>query len=77
MNIFLTIFDKFKTFGMFVSSIINYILLLVVYTVGVGITWIFVRISGKKLLVYDNKEQKTFWQQTENSHLIEKAKRMF
>ncbi len=77
MNIFWVIFDKFKAFGIFVSSIINYILLLVVYIAGVGLTWVFVRSSGKKLLIYDNKKQKSSWQKTENSHLIGKAKRMF
>ena len=75
MNLFWVIFEKFKAFGMFVSSIINYILLLLVYVIGVGLTWIFVKLGKKQLLFYG--EGKSCWHNTQNDHSLDKAKRMF
>jgi len=54
-----------KSYGHTISILINTVLLLVTYLVGVGITSIVARLVGKKFL--DNKKkprQQTFWIKT-------------
>jgi len=60
------IFDEFmegsKMFGELISSIINLVLLSFVYFVGVGLTSIVARISGKRFI--DNKSSnKSYWKE--------------
>ncbi len=75
MSMFWKVFEKFKAFGMFVASVVNYLLLLIVYIIGVGMTWLGVRIAGKQLLEYGSKT--TLWQEMKTDHSLERAKRMF
>ncbi|MBI4148112.1 hypothetical protein HY490_02370 [Candidatus Woesearchaeota archaeon] len=76
MKLFWAILEKFQAFGKLVASIINYLLLLAVYIVGVGLTWAGTRISRKQLLSYKSIE-KTLWQDMTTDHSLRKAKRMF
>jgi len=76
MRLFWLLVEKFQAFGKLVASIINYLLLLVVYIIGVGLTWAGTRISRKQLLSYKSTE-KTSWQDMTTDHSLNKAKRMF
>lgn len=54
--------NGFKDFGHSISAIINSILLLIVYLIGVGLTSLFARLSNKHFLqrkIIRNKE--TYW----------------
>lgn len=52
----------FKNFGYNISIIINSILLLAVYLIGVGITAIFAKIFRKKFLDMElSDDRKTYW----------------
>lgn len=53
----------FKNFGHKVTNTINFILLLPVYFVGVGITSLTAKLSKKKFLDLDQKGQKTYWKE--------------
>jgi large-conductance mechanosensitive channel len=60
------IFEEFmegsRIFGELISAIINLILLSTVYFIGVGLTSIIARISGKRFL--DNKlSNKSYWKE--------------
>ncbi len=60
------IFDEFmegsKMFGELILAIINLILLSVVYFIGVGLTSIVARISGKRFI--DNRpSKKSYWRE--------------
>lgn len=71
------IWTGIQAIGMFVSTIINYLLLLIVYIIGVGLTWAGTRIFKKKLLDYEI-EKKTFWTEVSGkNNTIERARRMF
>jgi hypothetical protein len=48
-----------KAFGKDISSIINLILLTVVYFIGVGLTSIFARLAGKDFL--DKGKKDSYW----------------
>ena len=52
MHVVKRVFKKFEQFGLFVSSIINYLLLLVVYVLGVTLTWCLVKLAKKEMLNY-------------------------
>lgn len=59
-------FDEFmegsKMFGELISSIVNLLLLSIVYFIGVGLTSIFARVLGKKFI--DDKTQKeSYWEE--------------
>ena len=53
--------DGFKQFGHNVSDMINFILLGVVYYIGVGIVSIFAKLTGKKFLDLKVEEKESFW----------------
>jgi len=52
----------FRNFGHNVTNVINFILLVPVYFIGVGITAILAKASGKKFLELDIKG-KTYWKE--------------
>jgi len=51
-----------KLFGENISVIINFILLSLVYFVGVGLTSVFAKIAGKEFLE-SNKKTNTYWEE--------------
>ena len=66
MNYLLQFFKGFKKgvhdFGQIIAISINSVLLLVIYTVGVGLTSIFAKIFRKHFLDMDvSKKRKTYW----------------
>ena len=70
-------FDKFRQFGIFVSSIINYLLLIVVYVFGVTLTWCLVKLAKKNMLE-ESTDKETFWKIVPSSDCsIERARRMY
>ena len=78
MNFFKRVFAKLEKFGLFVSDIINYILLIVVYIIGVSLTWCIVRISKKELLRLNNLSNDSNWHDVpKNNNSLERARRMF
>lgn len=71
------IFKKLEQFGLFVSSIINYILLLIVYIVGVSLTLCLVKLAKKEMLDVC-LDKKSFWKKfASNDHSLERARRMY
>jgi len=52
--------DGNKMFGEDIASIVNFILLTFVYFLGVGLTSIIAKISGKHFLEFEKKE-KSYW----------------
>lgn len=58
---FKEILNLFGFFGKFVSSIVNFILLFIVYFVGVGLSALFVRILNKKILDLKKENKKSYW----------------
>jgi len=54
--------EGFKDFGHSISVIVNSALLLAVYLVGVGLTSIFAKLSGKRFLHKKlSKSRETYW----------------
>lgn len=53
----------FKNFGHNVTNIINFILLFLVYFIGVGSTSLIAKLAKKKFLDLDQKEKKTYWKE--------------
>lgn len=56
--------DGIKEFGLNVSTIVNTILLAIVYIIGVGITSIIAKIAGKHFVdvnLKKSKKAKTYW----------------
>ncbi len=62
---FMIILSKIKksveTFGLFVASIFNFIFLLPVYFIGVGVTSLFVKLTEKDVLFLKKTEQESYW----------------
>jgi len=52
--------NGFKGFGQIITNIINFVLLCIVYFIGVGITSIIVKISGKHFLDMKTKKY-SYW----------------
>jgi len=50
-----------KKFGDTISAIVNTVLLFIVYFFGVGLTWFFSRIAGKKFLETKISKEKSYW----------------
>lgn len=66
-----------KTFGETLSTIVNSVLLLFVYLVGVGITSIFAKISNKSFL-QTNLDEESYWDDLDiNEKTIEECYRQF
>lgn len=74
-----SVWALFKAFGEKVASVVNFILLIPVYFLGVGLTKFFARISGAEVLtIQQNKESKTYWKEYDcKTETKEKYKRMF
>ncbi|MGV8141797.1 MAG: hypothetical protein ACP5NW_05135 [Candidatus Woesearchaeota archaeon] len=51
----------FKDFGVIITTIVNSILLSITYILGVGITSIIARASGKRFLDVKKEKKKTYW----------------
>ncbi|MEM3122336.1 MAG: hypothetical protein QXH60_02760, partial [Candidatus Pacearchaeota archaeon] len=49
-------------FGELISAIINFLLLSIVYFIGVGLTSIFARVFGKKF-IDDNATKESYWEE--------------
>ena len=62
--------DGFKTLGEDVSTLVNTVLLALVYILGVGITAIIAKIAGKRFLERDiaASNPKTYWNDVEDEH---------
>lgn len=70
-------YDGFKSFGLIVSTVVNFILLMIVYFIGVGLTSIIGKASKKEFLRL-KKGKKTYWEKRESvKHSIEEFKKMF
>lgn len=69
--------QKFKVFGEFIASIVNFILLLPVYFIGVGMSAVFLKISGKKALELIPDKQQRYWKEYEIKTEKKYLKRMF
>jgi len=61
----MSFFKNFKkgmtTFGNDISTIVNTVLLFVVYVVGIGVTSIVAKIIGKKFLDMKLSSKKSYW----------------
>ena len=66
----------FQTFGLHVSTVVNFVLLLIVYFVGIGLTSLFGKAARKKFLDL-NPESKTYWTELKLSYKEEDYKKMF
>ena len=53
----------FRSFGLSVSILVNFVLLFFVYLMGIGLTSIVAKIFHKHFLDLDNKNQKSYWTQ--------------
>jgi len=51
----------FKEFGHFVSSIVNFILLLPVYVIGIGLVSVVSKLFRKEFLDLGKKKKKSYW----------------
>jgi len=51
----------FRNFGYKITSIVNFVLLFFVYFIGVGITWLFAKIFGKRFLDIKRGEKDSYW----------------
>ena len=61
VNLFVKGFvNGFKNFGHRVTNVVNFVLLLLVYFIGVGATSIVAKLSKKKFLDFSRKED-TYW----------------
>jgi hypothetical protein len=58
-----------KIYGANVTSVTNFILLLPVYFIGVGITSIIAKITGKHFLNLKKSNKKTYWVNKENKKI--------
>jgi hypothetical protein len=62
MNAFSEIKKGFEIYGKTIATVINSILLTLVYILGIGITSILAKITGKNFLEIEvNRTQKTYW----------------
>jgi len=50
-----------RVFGGFVSNVVNYILLSIVYALGIGPISIILKIFGKQFLVLKSKNRDSYW----------------
>lgn len=53
----------FEKFSLFIASIFNFIFLLPVYFIGIGITSIFVKLSRRDILFFRKTGQKSYWKE--------------
>jgi large-conductance mechanosensitive channel len=69
--------EGFKSFGLVISTIVNFLLLMIVYFVGVGLTSVFGKAFKKEFLDM-KKRNKTYWEPRKSKKLtIKEIKRMF
>lgn len=62
LDFFKTVYSYFKRFGIFMSHIVNFILLLPVYFIGVGLTSLGGKLAKKNFLdMFPNKKLPTYW----------------
>ena len=61
MNIIKEIKRRMKYFGVIVSSVVNFALLLFVYLFGVGLTVLIAKISGKNFLEIKISNRSSYW----------------
>ena len=62
MNFFKGLKEGFTDLGRYVNNIVNTVLLLFVYFIGVGFSWILAKLSKKKVLeIVQDKTSKTYW----------------
>jgi len=61
-KLFLDGFAKgFGTIGKTVAEIINFVLLCIIYFVGIGLAYLFTKISGTTLIYLDKKNTKSYY----------------
>ena len=60
-NFFVGIWKGMHQFGNSLVAIINFILLLPVYFIGVGISAIIAKVSGKHFLKLQKEKKKSYW----------------
>ena len=54
--------EGFKSFGHAITNIVNFVMLALVYFIGVGLTWLFAKIFGKQFLsVKKETRKKSYW----------------
>ncbi len=51
----------FRNFGHKITSIVNFILLFFAYFIGVGVTWLFAKILGKRFLDIKKERRDSYW----------------
>jgi len=61
-QIFKEFHQGMKDFTLLISMIVNSILLLAVYLLGVGLTSLIAKISGKQFLLLKKKKTSTYWE---------------
>ncbi|MBW2990837.1 hypothetical protein KY348_03965 [Candidatus Woesearchaeota archaeon] len=67
-----------KEFGTGISTIVNSVLLLIVYIIGVGLTSVFAKLFGKHFLDLKKPKTKTYWKELNlKKEPIEKYYRQF
>ncbi len=62
MNFFKDVKEGFRLFGEVIATLINSILLLIVYLIGVGFSYLIIKLSGRQLLRKKvDKNIKSYW----------------
>ena len=62
-HFFLGFWDGVKRFGLRMSKVTNFVLLVPVYFLGVGVTSIIAKIAGKRFLLLKlSKNKKSYWE---------------
>jgi len=70
-------YEGFKSFGLVISTIVNFILLMIVYFTAVGLTSIIGKIFKKEFL-NSKKRKKTYWKNRKLEKMsLKESKRMF
>lgn len=62
--------EGFEIVGKMIANIINTVLLLVIYFVGIGLAALFVKLAGQDLMPLENKDAKSYYSEKN----IEKGK---
>lgn len=76
-NLFLKSFVRgFQAFGMHVTTVVNFVLLLIVYFVGIGLTSLFGKAARKRFMEL-NPQSETYWTELKLSYKKEDYKKMF
>lgn len=76
-SFFIGFWNGFKSFGYTVSTVVNFVLLFIVYFTAVGITSIIAKMFKKHFLSLENNNPTNWTNRKQTEQQIENYKRMF